>query len=169
MPRFCQKCASKLAPKFVDDDRRERLVCDACGFVHYLNPRVVSNVLPERDRRILLLRRGIDPAHGLWTFPGGYLELGETAEEGAAREAREEVGAEVMLGDLLGVYTGLEAGNVVVVFRSREVSGDPSPGPEILEVRWFAPEEIPWSELAFETTRQALRDWAALNARPRPP
>jgi ADP-ribose pyrophosphatase YjhB (NUDIX family) len=159
LPRFCQACGGGLASRFLAEEGRERLVCAACDFIHYLNPKLVSNVLPERDGRVLLLRRGIHPSHGLWAFPGGYLELGESAEQGAEREALEEVGLTVKVGPLLGIYTRVQHGVVVVVFRSASISGQAAAGPETLEMGWFGPEEIPWEELAFETTAAALRDW----------
>lgn len=158
-PRFCQRCGSPLAPRFIAEEGRARLVCERCDFIHYLNPRLVSNVLPEREGRILLLRRGIEPSYGRWAFPGGYLEMGESAQEGAEREALEEVGLRVRAGPLLGIYTRVVQGIVVVVFRGLKVSGRPVPGVETLEAAWFRPEEIPWPELAFETTTAALRDW----------
>lgn len=159
LPRFCQSCGGLLALRFLAAEGRERLVCDACAFIHYMNPKLVSNVLPEREGRVLLLRRGIEPSYGRWAFPGGYLEMGESAEEGAEREALEEVGLTVKAGRLLGIYTRVQYGVVVVVFRSALVSGDPVPGAETLETSWFAPAEIPWHDLAFETTEAALRDW----------
>jgi ADP-ribose pyrophosphatase YjhB (NUDIX family) len=158
-PRFCQHCAASLVSRFLEEEGRSRLVCGSCGFIHYLNPRLVANVLPESGGRVLLLRRGIEPSYGKWAFPGGYLELGESAEEGAEREALEEVGMDVRAGPLLGVYTRVQHGVVVLVFRGLEVRGLPVPGPETLETAWFQPHEIPWQDLAFETTAAALRDW----------
>jgi ADP-ribose pyrophosphatase YjhB (NUDIX family) len=156
---FCPLCAARLTRAALRDEARERDVCPACGYVHYVNPRVVANMLPERDGRILLLRRAIEPSYGKWTFPGGYLELGESVEEGARREALEEVGLEVEPMALLGVYT--LRGIVVVVYRGRLVSpaAPPVPGPEVLETGWFLPAEVPWPDLAFESTEAALRDW----------
>jgi ADP-ribose pyrophosphatase YjhB (NUDIX family) len=158
-PRYCQHCTGRLESRFVADEGRVRLVCARCEFIHYLNPRLVANVLPERDGRVLLLRRGIEPSYGAWAFPGGYLELGETVEEAAAREAREEVGLEVAVGSLLGIYTRVPHGIVVVVFRSVGVRGEAQALGETLETAWFRPQEIPWDALAFETTTAALRDW----------
>jgi ADP-ribose pyrophosphatase YjhB (NUDIX family) len=146
----------------VEAEGRERFVCGGCEFIHYLNPKVVANVLPERNGRVLLLRRGIEPSYGLWAFPGGFLELGESAQEGAEREALEEVGLTVKAGALLGIYTRVQHGIVVVVFCSASVSGRAAAGPETLEMAWFRPEEIPWDGLAFETTTDALRDWTRL-------
>ena len=112
------------------------------------------------------MRRAIEPRYGAWTFPGGFLEVDETAEEAALREAEEEVGLEVRLGPLLGVYSRPGFGIVVVVFRGRAARGAPRPGRECLETAWFAPDEIPWDELAYETTRWALQDWTALHHGP---
>jgi ADP-ribose pyrophosphatase YjhB (NUDIX family) len=137
--------------------------------VHYVNPRLVAAVLPERDGRVLLLRRAIEPSYGLWTFPGGYLELGESAEAGAEREAMEEVGLEVRAGAVLGVYTLTAQGTVLVVYRGTTASGDPARGPETLDTAWFEPHQIPWPNLAFETTAAALSDWLSLLQAPGQP
>jgi ADP-ribose pyrophosphatase YjhB (NUDIX family) len=161
-PRFCQLCGGGLGVRYVERDERHRLVCAGCEFIHYQNPRLVSNVIPERNGRILLLRRAIEPSYGRWAFPGGYMELGESAQEGAEREALEEVGLRVKAGGLVGVYTRVTQAVVVLVFRSAKVSGRPAAGPETLELAWFRPEQIPWDELAFETTAAALRDWLKL-------
>jgi ADP-ribose pyrophosphatase YjhB (NUDIX family) len=158
-PRYCQHCGTALTVRLLENEGRQRLACSQCGFIHYLNPRVVTNVLPERAGRVLLLRRAIEPSYGKWTFPGGYLELGESAEEGAEREAMEEVGLTVKAGPLLGVYTRLAQAVVVVVFRGLKVRGSPVAGPEVLETAWLRPAQIPWPDLAFETTAAALRDW----------
>ncbi len=168
LPRFCQRCSSALRPRFIADEGRERLACEGCGFVHYVNPKLVANVLPERRGRVLLLRRGIEPSYGKWAFPGGYLELGESAEAGAEREAMEEVCLTVKAGPLLGVYTRVEHGVVVLVFRGLRVSGRAACGPEVLETAWFRPQQIPWLDLAFETTAAALRDWVRAVAIPGP-
>ena len=168
-PLYCGQCGGEIGLRFVAVEERQRLVCQRCELIHYLNPRIVTNVLPERGGRVLLLRRAIEPSLGKWAFPGGFLELGESAEEGAEREAREEVGLQVKAGDLLGVYTRVDHGIVVVVFRSRRVSGRPLAGPEALDTAWFGPGQIPWADLAFETTEAALRDWVRASARPGPP
>jgi len=158
-------CGGPLSYRRPPHDARLRFVCDRCGFIHYLNPRVVAATVPERDGRFLLVRRAMDPMRGFWTFPGGFLEVGETAEQGAVRETEEEVGLAVKLGPLLGVYTRAEFGIVVVVYRASAGPGDAVlEEREIIEARWFAPDEIPWAELAFETTRQALRDLVGAQA-----
>ncbi len=119
-------------------------------------------VIPERRGRVLLMQRAIEPRYGAWTFPGGFLEIDETVEECAVRETQEEVGVDVRLGELVGVYSRpapQSPGIVSIVFRGRIAGGEVSTGREALEARWFRPEEIPWDELAYETTRSALRDW----------
>jgi mutator protein MutT len=136
--------------------------CEACGFVHYINPRVVAAIVVERNGCVLLQRRAVDPRSGYWTFPGGFLEAGETAEEGALRETKEEVGLDVTLGDVLGVYSRPDVAIVVVVYRGAAGAGEAIVGDsESSEVRWFAAADILWGDLAFETTAAALRDWVA--------
>lgn len=118
--------------------------------------------LPLDDSgRVHLVRRGIEPGYGGWAYPGGFLEIDETAEEGAARETFEETGLRVEPTELVGLYSRPEAGVAVAIYLARVVSGEPIPGAEVLEVRAFAPSEIPWSEIAFRTTEWALRDWLA--------
>jgi ADP-ribose pyrophosphatase YjhB (NUDIX family) len=157
--RFCMHCGQRLTTALPEGDTRRRLVCLDCGFIHYINPRPVSGALPVRDDgSVLLLRRAVQPSAGLWVFPGGYMDVGESAEEAAIRETMEEVNIEVANLRLLGVFTRVEHGIVVIVYEA-DAAGDPSPGIEATEVRWFAPHEVPWSELAFDTTEAALRSW----------
>lgn len=158
-PRFCHQCGGELEEKLLPDEERPRLVCRDCRFVHYLNPKVVVGAIPERRGRILLMRRAIEPRYGTWTFPGGYMEIDESAEEAALREAEEEVGLSLKLDGLLGVYSRPGPGVFVVVFCATAPSGRPRRGHEALEVAWFDPDDIPWDYLAFGTTGWALRDW----------
>jgi ADP-ribose pyrophosphatase YjhB (NUDIX family) len=162
-PRFCHQCGGPVALQPVAEEGRDRLVCQSCGFIHYLNPRIVASVLPERDgpggREVLLMRRALEPRRGYWTPPGGFVELGESTEEAALREGREEVGLALEVAGLLGVYSRPAVGIVVVSYRARALDGEPALGSEALEARWFAADAIPWDDLAFETTVRALRDW----------
>ena len=160
-PGFCIFCGASLEERDLPHDHRPRLVCGGCQRVHYLNPRPVGATLPERHGRVVLLRRAIEPRVGAWVFPGGFMELGESAEEASVRETREEVGLEVELRGLLGVYTRPGPGVVVIVYRALALS-EPQALHEALEVRWFARDDIPWDDLAFDTTEQALRDWSLL-------
>ena len=154
-------CGERLTTAVPEGDQRRRLVCVDCGFIHYLNPRPVAGTVPVRaDGSVLLVRRAIEPRIGSWVFPGGFMDVGETAEEGAARETMEEAHLEVRNLSLLGVYTRIEPGVVVIVFEAEAV-GEAEVGHETTEVRWFAADQIPWDELAFDTTHAALRAWLA--------
>ena len=155
--------SQKLPQKFVravpDGDTLERDVCDTCGFVDYQNPKVVVGSVVYRDDRILLCRRAIEPRSGFWTLPAGYLELGETAAEGAMREAWEEARAAIDIESVLAVYTIPRIAQVQVMHIARLTSPHFSAGPESLEVNLFAWEEIPWDELAFPSVEWALNHY----------
>lgn len=146
--------------KIPTGEDRERRVCDTCGFIDYVNPRIVAGVVAHRDEKILLCRRAIDPRKGFWTLPAGFMELGESVEEGASREAREEACAELEIETLLGLYSIPRIGQVQMFFRARLLN-DPAPGPESLEVGMFGWEDIPWAELAFPSVRWALDHYRA--------
>jgi len=175
-PRFCSHCGGPLRERFLETEDRPRLVCDRCQHIHYLDPKVVVGVIVERGGRVLLQRRAIGPRYGTWTFPGGYMEVDESAEEAGQREVEEEVGLRVKPGPLVGVYSRPAPdgpGILVVVFRSSRPTGRLCLGREVLETRWFHPDDIPWADLSFQTTHWALRDWLssrdAQGARLRPP
>ncbi len=157
---FCSRCGAPLHLGSIEGEDRERLACDACGFVAYVNPRLVVTCLPVTERgEVVLLRRGIEPARGLWAQPGGFMEIDETVREGAVRETLEETGLVVEPGEIVGLYTRPEAAIVVIAFEARIVGGAPTETPEALEIRAFRPEAIPWPEIAFRTSEWALRDW----------
>lgn len=159
--RFCPLCGGALRRRVVPPDGREHPVCDGCGFVYYLQPKVVAGTIPERDGRVLLTRRAIEPAWGLWTFPGGYVDWGEDVADAGRRETLEEVGLPVRLDGLVGIYSAPQAPVVVVVYRATVPDGAVAvpDAHEVLEARYFGPDEIPWEALAFPTTHDALRDW----------
>jgi 8-oxo-dGTP diphosphatase len=161
--RFCPLCGDRLARQPVGPEGREHPVCSGCRFVFYLPPKVVACTLPVCEGRLLLTRRAIDPAKGLWTFPGGFVDWGEDVREGALRETREEVGLDVELGELLGVYSYAGAPVVIVVFMAavRRGAAPVACPTEVLEAEYFGPGEIPWETLAFPSTLDALRDWVA--------
>lgn len=157
---YCTRCGEPLHFGPIEGEERERLACDACGYIAYVNPRLVVTTIPVTDEgAVMLLRRGIEPGYGLWAQPGGFLEIDETVNEGAVRETLEEIGLIVEPGEILGLYSRPEAGVVVVAFEARIVGGESRTSPEALEVRAFRPEAIPWSEIAFRTSTWALRDW----------
>ncbi len=156
----CSRCGARLVSGPLDGEHRDRLACPSCGPVAYVNPRLVATTLPITDSgELLLIRRGIAPAVGAWAQPGGFLEVDETVHEAAIRETREETGLIVEPGQIIGLYSRLEAAVVVVVFEARIVGGVALPTPEATEIVAFAPESIPWPEIAFKTTYFALVDW----------
>ncbi len=158
---YCPSCAAPLIVRLLPAEDRPRMVCDR-GHILYVNPKVIVGVIPERRGRILLLRRAIEPRYGAWTFPGGFMEIDESVEECAAREAMEETGVEVEIAGLVGIYSRPRPhgpGIVSIVFHGQAGGSRTDPGREALEARWFEPDEIPWDDLAYETTRWALRDW----------
>lgn len=157
---YCSRCGTTLQLGRLPGDERERLACPACGLVAYVNPRLVVTTLPVTEAgEILLIRRGIEPGRGRWAQPGGFLEVDETVTEAAIRETFEETGLVVEPGEIIGLYSRLEAAVVVVVFEARIVGGVPRLSAEATEIAAFAPEAIPWPEIAFKTTYWALRDW----------
>jgi ADP-ribose pyrophosphatase YjhB (NUDIX family) len=162
MVRFCSRCGSELTFGPIPDQERDRLACVSCGFVFYVNPRLVVTTLPITDRgEVMLIRRGIAPGYSLWAQPGGFLEIDETVRDAAVRETLEETGLQVEPLEIIGLYSRVQAAVVVVAYEARIVGGEPLVTHESLETRPFAPDEIPWSEIAFETSVQALRDWVA--------
>ncbi len=137
-------------------------MCADNGHITYVNPRLVSTALPITDAgEVVLLRRGFEPGRGLWAQPGGFLEVDETPSEGAMRETLEEIGLEVAISDIVGLYARLEAAVIVLAYEATIVGGELRTTPEALEVRAFAPADIPWPEIAFRTTWWALVDWLA--------
>ncbi len=164
--RFCPRCGASLRFGPVAGEDRPRLGCPGCGLVNYVNPRLVVGTLPvTADGSIVLVKRGIEPGLGMWAQPGGFLEIDETAAEGAIRETLEETGYVVELGPIVGLYSRVEAAIVTAIYAARVVAGEPRTSPETLEVRAFRPDRIPWRDLAFGTTIKCLRDWLAA-ARP---
>jgi len=154
--RFCPRCGQ---PATVDYPRS--ISCPHCGYGAYYNPKPVAAAIPVTPGgEIVLLRRGFDPGKDLWTFPGGFVDLGESVEEAARREAREEIVTDVELTGLVGVYSRPEDRVVLIVFAAT-IGDEPQTTPEALQVEAFAPDEIPWQELAFWSTTNALKDFLA--------
>ena len=159
-PRFCPACGQAGEQRVPEGEHRPRLVCSN-GHITWENPRIVCATLPVLSGRVHLARRAIEPGLGLWTLPGGFLELGESAQEGARRETEEETELRVEVGRLVGVYSRPDAGIVMLAFEADVVGGSALAADETSEVRSFAPEEIPWGEIAFTSSESALRDWVA--------
>ena len=157
--KFCSNCGAPVALRVPPGDTLPRHVCDACHAIHYQNPRLVVGCIVEWEDRILLCRRAIEPRHGLWTVPAGYMENGETTFDGAARETLEEANARVEMGPLYALYNIPHINQVYILFRARLLDTDVSPGAETLEARLLAEHEIPWDQIAFATVRNTLNHY----------
>ncbi len=158
--RYCPVCAAELEWRLVKAAEPERPACPACDYVHYANPKVaVGTIIHTADARLVLVRRAIQPGYGLWVFPGGYVDRGEPLVSAAAREAREECGLEVRIDGLVNVYSYPGKTPIIIVYAATALGGTLQADDECLEVRLFAPNEIPWDALAFPSTRDALRDY----------
>jgi len=142
-----------------EGDTLPRHVCSTCHVIHYQNPKIVVGCIPEWEDRILLCRRAIEPRHGLWTLPGGFMENAETLEQGAERETLEEANARVEMGGLYSIYNVPYINQVHVLFRARLLDLDFKPGIESLDVKLFNESEIPWDTLAFRVIREPLRHY----------
>ena len=162
--RFCPVCGSPLEPRVLKATEPKRLVCTSqtCGFVFYLDPKIaVGTVIRMNDGKIVLVRRAIEPGYGKWVFPGGYVDRGEQVTLAAIREAREESGLDVRLDHLIDIYSYAGRTPIIVVYAATCLGGDLAVDDEGLEARAFDPEDIPWDELAFRSTFDALRDYLA--------
>ena len=158
----CANCGGRLELREMGGEERPRLVCPDCGHIAFVNPKLVVSTLPVTEAgEVILLRRGFEPGRGSWAQPGGFLEVDETPSEGAIRETLEEIGLIVVTGEIVGLYSRLEAAVVVLAYEARILGGEMHTTPEALEVRAFAPDAIPWPEIAFRTTWWALVDWLA--------
>ena len=153
---FCTQCGAALTLLVPDGDNRPRHVCSSCGFIHYQNPKIVTGVIPEWEGRVLLCRRAIEPRHGLWTLPAGFMENGESAHEGAVREAMEEANARIEISGLYTLFNLTHINQVYMLYRGRLIDLDFGPGEESLEVGLFSRDEVPWEELAFQVVRETL-------------
>jgi ADP-ribose pyrophosphatase YjhB (NUDIX family) len=155
--RFCPKCGGALDSRVLKENEPERLVCRLCEFVFFLNPKIAAGTLFQLEGKLVLLKRAIEPGYGKWVFPGGFVDRGETLVEAAIRETREEANVEVRVRELVDVFSYSGSPIVVVVYAADVVSGVPQAADESLELQAFEPEEIPWEELAFPSTRDAVR------------
>ncbi len=155
----CSACGARVEHRVPPGDSLLRYVCTNCGIIHYENPKMVVGCIPEWENGILLCRRAIEPRHGLWTVPAGFMENGETTAEGAMRETLEEANAKV---DILGLYALFNIphiNQVYMLFRARLLDLDFSAGAETLEARLFEEDQIPWDQIAFITVRRTLKHY----------
>lgn len=159
--KFCSNCGAAVALKIPAGDTLPRYVCDACGTIHYQNPKMIVGCIAEWEHRILLCRRAIEPRLGLWTVPAGFMENGETTAQGAARETLEEANARVEVGPLYAMYNIPHINQVYILFRARLLDLDFSAGTESLEVKLFDEADVPWDRIAFATVRNTLNHYYA--------
>ncbi len=158
--KYCSNCGQQVSKRIPGDDSRERWVCDSCATVHYQNPKIVVGCVPEKDGRILLCKRAIEPRYGYWTVPAGFMELGESQAECAARETLEEACAEVEIGHLFASVDVVDAGQVHVFFTAK-LLGNYAAGEESLDVAMYREDEVPWDDIAFHSGRFALQKYFA--------
>jgi ADP-ribose pyrophosphatase YjhB (NUDIX family) len=152
-------CAAGLESRLLKATEPPRLVCPSCGFVFYLDPKVaVGTIIRDERNHVVLVRRAIEPGYGRWVFPGGYVDRGEEVWKAAIREAREEAGLEIRLDELINVYSYPGKAPVIIVYSATMISGELACDDEGLEARFFGPHEIPWDELAFQSTHDALKE-----------
>ena len=163
--KFCPRCGSRLEERLLDGELKPQKVCGDCGFIFYLNPKVAAGTIPRQEGKIWLIRRNIEPASGSWTYPGGYVDLGERVSDAAVRETYEETMLRVRLDRLLNVYSYGKSGIVMIAYCATVVSGSPGITPESREIRPFGLDEIPWDDLAFPSTREALAEYVKLEAK----
>jgi len=164
--RHCKQCGTAVTYRLPDDgDTRERAICPACHTVHYENPLNVVGTIPIWNDQVLLCKRNIEPRLGKWTLPAGFMELGETVMQGAARETQEEAGAQFQMLELFSIMNVVRVGQVHFFFRAQLTSPDFDPGHETQEAQLFAEQDIPWDDIAFRTVRETLRCYFADRAR----
>ena len=157
--RFCPLCGGGLNRRLIKPREPERLVCSRCGYVYYLDPKIAACTVTAWDDRIVLVKRGISPGFGKWVIPGGFVDRGETVEAAAVRETLEETELAVRLTGLLNIYSYPGSLVVIVAYLADTLSGTPRAADEALDIGLFKPEDIPWENLAFPSTRDALRDY----------
>ena len=163
----CNRCGAAVVHRVPEGDSLVRAVCPICAHIQYENPRNIVGTVPVWDGRVLLCRRAIEPRLGLWTLPAGFMELGETTEQGARRETLEEAGVDVALGALYCVANVRPVSQVYLLYRARMLRAHWEPGAETLEAALFAPEEVPWDRIAFRTVTETLRRYFAQSAQGR--
>jgi ADP-ribose pyrophosphatase YjhB (NUDIX family) len=157
--RFCPVCGGSLEPRLLKAGEPERLVCTRCGFVFYLDPKIAVGTIIQNGDGVVLVRRAIEPGFGKWVFPGGYVDRGEEIRSAAIREAREECGLDIELQELVDIYSYAGRTPIIVVYAARIIGGTLCADDECLEARVFGAGEIPWDDLAFRSTYEALRDY----------
>jgi 8-oxo-dGTP diphosphatase len=158
--RFCPRCGGSLERRTLKATEPERPVCTRCGFVFYIDPKIaVGTIIRSQSGRIVLVRRAIEPGYGKWVFPGGYVDRGEPLTSAALREAREECGLDVRLDRLINIYSYPGVAVIIIAYAATSVGGCLACDDEGLEAQLFERDQIPWNDLAFRSTKEALEDF----------
>ena len=157
--KFCPQCGGVLAKRLLKAGEPERLVCRACGFVFYIDPKLAAIALVPMDGGVVMVRRGIDPGYGLWVVPGGFVDVGELVDDAVVRETMEETHLQVRVTRLLNIYSYRDSPTVVVAYITEYLAGELTAGDESLEARIFTRKEIPWDKIPFRSTRAALTEY----------
>lgn len=155
--KFCSNCGSNVELKIPQDDNRPRFVCESCQIIHYQNPKIVTGCIPQWQDKVLICKRAIEPRKNLWTLPAGFMENGETTQEGAARESKEEANAVMLNMQLFCVYSIPHISQVYTFYTADVKDGVHSSGPESLETCFVTEDEMPWQQLAFPVIAETLK------------
>ncbi len=157
--KFCPQCGGRLEKRLIKPMEPRRLVCTVCGFIFYLDPKLSVIAVIPMDEGVVMVRRAINPGYGLWVVPGGFVDLGEVMEDALVRETQEETLLTVRPIRLLNIYSYLDHRTVIAAYVTEYVSGELAAGDETLEARVFGLKEIPWPQIAFSSTKEALREY----------
>jgi 8-oxo-dGTP diphosphatase len=159
--KFCPQCGGRLEKRLLKPTEPRRLVCTACGYIFYLDPKLSVIAVIPLDGGLVMVRRAIEPGYGLWVVPGGFVDLGEVVEDALVRETWEETLLTVRPLKLLNIYSYPNHRTVIAAYLTEYVAGELTAGDETLEARVFKPTEIPWPQIAFSSTKEALREYLA--------
>jgi len=157
---YCSNCGQPVAFGYIPEEDTERFHCPSCSAIHYVNPKLVVGCLPRREDKVLLCKRAIEPCKGLWTLPAGFMEMGESVEQGAMRETLEEANAQVEIVKLFSIYSLPRIGQIYMIFLADLINLDFRPNKETLEVRLFSKSAIPFEQIAFTAIRYTLEKFA---------
>ena len=156
---YCIKCGGKTKSDIINGDNIPRNRCETCNYIHYINPKIIVGALPFRDDKVLLCKRDINPGFGKWTLPSGFMEMGESLEQGAEREAKEEANLKLKLNKLYGTYSIPRIGQVLFIFIANILNEDFRAADETSEVKLFSVSKIPWEKIAFPSVDFFLKNY----------
>lgn len=155
--KFCSDCGSAVVLKIPESDNRARYICSSCQHIHYQNPKVVTGCIPQWQDKVLICKRAIEPRINCWTLPAGFMENGETIQEGAARESLEEANAVMQDMQLFSVYSIPHISQVYILYIATVKDGKANSGAETLETKFVTQDQMPWDELAFPVVVESLK------------